>query len=611
MPLQPLKEGQPQGRSDSGDLGFTSQPSRQHELLLPDDLVPQQKALIKEVEAQFGSLSYPLQRIDTADMEIPIYVAGIGLILMSDSSRRGFLKKAAIVVTGLTFGGVAGELYRRSQQAKQEEQPLELPYLTPENPGPFGSIVISPDIPQDRQQEVIKKFLNRNEIKTDLAKVSADDSVPGKPHKLVVAEDGDKALYGILEKDDEKRGKSYVYVSDEGSYRIPVPIGYHAVLSDTGKILILPLMFKYTDDWGRPPTATPAVAPPDATKTHTPAATATHLATITFTPTPTATSIRTPTAVWTPTPTETEVPRPLPELYVDGPYLKRRNTGGPVLLKGVNMTTFDWSWNPTVDTKKLIMKAKSWGANFVRLGIDVVTTPQLFMSNLDEVVDWCDAQGIYVYLNPFRIENYPGSQQPDLPNEQVLTFMRDVAARYKNKTNIIYGLYNEPGGVTWEEWWPWAINISTAIRGSNPKAILAVPGTAWSRDFRYLQTHPFPFDNVIYDVHDYSWPGQDIRPWWTWMVQNHLPIIVGEFGGGQPGNQDVCPYQSPCDIDYMRDTLAIVSGNPNQLQYAAWQMEPVEGGLTLPSGELTNRGELIKSDLATYPPTLFRGTSRA
>jgi len=61
----------------------------------------------------------------------------------------------------------------------------------------------------------------------------------------------------------------------------------------------------------------------------------------------------------------------------------------------------------------------------------------------------------------------------------------------------------------------------------------------------------------------------------------------------------------------MRDTLAIVSGNPNQLQYAAWQMEPVEGGLTLPSGELTNRGELIKSDLATYPPTLFRGTSRA
>ncbi len=105
------------------------------------------------------------------------------------------------------------------------------------------------------------------------------------------------------------------------------------------------------------------IAPTD---TRAPALTATSTATITPTDTPkptlaatstaepTQTATATQTAIPTPTPTNTPKPtptpvRPLPTLYVDGPLLKRRDTGEVVRLKGVNISNWGYEQNVTFD----------------------------------------------------------------------------------------------------------------------------------------------------------------------------------------------------------------------------------------------------------------------
>ncbi len=304
-------------------------------------------------------------------------------------------------------------------------------------------------------------------------------------------------------------------------------------------------------------------------------------------------------------PTFTNVPNPtplssLPSLYVDGPYIRRSDTKDIVYLKGVAVTTFEWSTSPYKDTIKLLSIAQPWNINVLRLGMAVVTTPQ-YLDQLDKVIDWCERHGIYVILDPHALKH---NQEPALPDDDVVSLMGTLAGRYAGKPNVLYGLWNEPGKVDWTDWWPWAIKISEAIRSANPQSILVVSGTQWSRDFRYLELHPFPYQNVIYDVHDYAWTGEDIRPWWIWMV-GKFPIVLGEFGGTQASNQFLCPYQSSCDLQYMEDTLNIVNDYPGLLHYTAFEMEPSDGGLTTKSGDPTERGKLIISDLSLHPPTNF------
>lgn len=372
------------------------------------------------------------------------------------------------------------------------------------------------------------------------------------------------------------------------------------------------------------PTDTPHVAsltatPQVATTTSTPTGTPTTMPTATPTLIATATLTNTPTQTVTSTPTWTPTPKPLPKLRVDGTYIKRIDTGEPVWLKGVNTEDIlpnDKRTYPTRWQEPYLKLAKGWGSNVLRIAIEVRDI-NLRLPALKKTVLLASDLGIYCILDAHRI----GGEIPPVPNDEVVETMRLLAREFKGQSNVLFGIWNEPhpedaikGDVNkqWQLWMDWGVKISQAIRNEDPTAILVVPGgRLWSRDFTFYQSQPFPFENVIFDVHDYwSPPDYYKRDIWTWMIGKY-PVFIGEFGG-VAGEKDT--YNGEFDVQYFRDVVGIVNSHPFLVHYAAHNLGGCYRGLQKDSCLIVSymdfspspRGQVIFDDLKTTPPTKFR-----
>ncbi|HEX9076963.1 MAG TPA: cellulase family glycosylhydrolase [Anaerolineae bacterium] len=360
-------------------------------------------------------------------------------------------------------------------------------------------------------------------------------------------------------------------------------------------------------------------------------ATAAPTATDVPTPTPAPTQTRTPTATPTPTvtpaPTLTSVPIPalapkaspqLPSLYVDGPYVKRSDTKAPVWLKGVNIEEFRQR-NPHTFVDLYLFQGlgkamgEKWGFNLLRVAIDPETV-RAFSQEFDVLVAFAQANGMYVLFVPFASAVNPARSEQRLvvPDDLVATGMGYLAGKYRDRTNVLYGIWNEPHPDSipsisyerqWQIWMEAGIKVARSIRNKNPNAILVVPGgTKWARDLTYYKDHPFPFNSVIYDVHDYfAAPDfQYSRAMWTWAMDKY-PLLIGEFGGNPINPSD------PVSIDYMKETISIVDQNPDLIHYAMYALSDdgawgifTRGLIRMP------KGNLLVDDLGRYPPTRFR-----
>lgn len=308
-------------------------------------------------------------------------------------------------------------------------------------------------------------------------------------------------------------------------------------------------------------------------------------------------------------------PRQLPELYVDGPYIKRSDTGLPVWLKGVNVEEFRQPNPHTFSDLYLaqglsILVEQKWGINLLRVAIDPETVGTV-LPELDKLVTFGQENGMYILLAPFASATNPSRSEFRMfvPDDLVATAMGKLAARFKNRTNILYGIWNEPHpdsipslgyNQQWQVWMPNGIKVARSIRSSNPKAVLVVPGgTKWARDLTYYLDHPFPFDNVIYDAHDYA-AGPDFgynRGIWMWAIGKY-PVLIGEMGGNP-----INPFD-PASITYMRETLQIVDQNPMLVHYAMYVLT-ADGAWGLFTKSLTRlpKADLFFEDLNKYQAT--------
>jgi len=369
------------------------------------------------------------------------------------------------------------------------------------------------------------------------------------------------------------------------------------------------------------PTATPQPQVALATATaQIPTVTPTQTPTTTLTPTPTRTPTSTPTLTPTPLP-------PLPALYIDGPYIKRSDTRQAVWLKGVNtatlwgdnVRTFNYMYNSS-GLKKVV--TEKWGINLVRVAIDPAFIDSL-LPEIDKLISFADENGMYCILTPFPSDRkydpsrVRGDDQLPVPDTLVEEVMGRLADHHKDKGNVLYGLWNEPHpedirglwndyNKAWQVWLDAGTKVAKAIRAKHPKSILVVPGGRyWARDLTYYRDHPFPFDNVIYDIHDYKSNIPEYkRELWTWAIGKY-PVLIGEFGGACCPDRDP-PVESDFDINYMRDVLQIANQNPGLVHYTMWYLGTWIGGVFDSKFNLTRRGKLLQEDLAKYPPARFR-----
>ncbi len=260
-------------------------------------------------------------------------------------------------------------------------------------------------------------------------------------------------------------------------------------------------------------------------------------------------------------PNPAKFPRPL---HVEGPKLLD-DQGREVWLQGVCLTGMESVANDRQVEKSTVVAIDEWKANCVRLPVkeDFWFGRTAYQNDggksyrelCDRVITLAANRGAYVALDLHRFR---------APKPEHVEFWKDAAARYKNHPAVLFDLFNEPHGISWDilvdGGWVGdsekhdesafltdeekrknrgfeAVGMKAllaAVRSTGARNIAIVSGLFWTNDLTgwtkgYALDDP-DGDGVMYSWHTYNWhPGWNRIP----PVAEQFPIFVGECGGDE------------------------------------------------------------------------------
>lgn len=233
------------------------------------------------------------------------------------------------------------------------------------------------------------------------------------------------------------------------------------------------------------------------------------------------------------------------KLSVNGPNLVNEK-GEKVQLKGFGttywyLTTEDFSVFGGVSGKtyrdyynqESMASIKKWGANCVR----VIITRQLYLqdeNNINKVydiIDDCISQDLYVLVN-WHCFNDPNTNISDN-----IEFYTKIASRYKDSSNVLYEIYNEPCGdaVTWDVIKTYANQIIPKIREIDDDAIIIAPTPNYDKNITDVINNTLDYNNIMYSYHVYVGANdmQEEMEKLRKCLINGIPIFVTEWGTTQ------------------------------------------------------------------------------
>lgn len=286
-------------------------------------------------------------------------------------------------------------------------------------------------------------------------------------------------------------------------------------------------------------------------------------------------------------------------------------------------------------------RIRSWNANVVRIPLNqtfYVKGTREYNEGYPELVDrlvrQARAAGLDVILDLHASDrgdpDYAGKkeiqQMPDVNHS--IPFWRGLAAKYKNDGRVIFELYNEPNGVSWDIWLnggtvpggaafpndPYASfkkeyqavgmqALYKAVRDEGADNLVIVAGTHWGYYLNEVPKYRVQGYNIAYAAHPYDYPDKrNVEQWerdWAPLAATD-PVIVSEFGA----------YD--CRPDFFRKVLDYV--DQRKLSWVAWsywtppadQADREKELCTFPalitdwSGTTTAAGQVVKDRLASY-----------
>ena len=188
------------------------------------------------------------------------------------------------------------------------------------------------------------------------------------------------------------------------------------------------------------------------------------------------------------------------------------------------------------------------------------------LARIDELVAHITSSGAYVVLD---LHNYAAYRNISLAaagfsKEALADIWRRLGTKYRGNDHVIFGLMNEPHGLTSELWLTAANAAMAGIRGSGAKNLVLVPGVAWTGAYSWTSSsYGTPnavtmlgvqdaSNNYAYEVHQYLDSNSSgtaatcvdgnigvsrIAAFTTWARANHVKGFLGEFAGGR---NDTC-----------------------------------------------------------------------
>lgn len=263
----------------------------------------------------------------------------------------------------------------------------------------------------------------------------------------------------------------------------------------------------------------------------------------------------------------------LPRLQVKGTKLVN-SSGKTVQLRGVS--THGLSWYPQyVNQSAFTFMKKNWKVNAVRFAMYTAeyngyctgdeANRQKLEKCIDNGVKYATNAGLYVIIDWHILSD----GNPQQNQKQALKFFKKMAKKYKNNTNVIYEICNEPnGGTSWKTVKSYAQKIIKGIRTYDKKAVILVGTPTWSQDVDQAAESPISKKyrkNVMYTLHFYAGThGQWLRDKAQTALDKGLPLFVSEFS--------ICDASGNGNLNKTEAKKWLNFLDRNKISYVAWSL---------------------------------------
>lgn len=268
---------------------------------------------------------------------------------------------------------------------------------------------------------------------------------------------------------------------------------------------------------------------------------------------------------------------------------------------------------------------EDWKCNCLRINLhpkfwnsDDAAVRKQYREYIDKAVSEAVRYGVYVVLNDHRYF---------APDESDRTYWKEMAQRYGGCPNVIFGLYNEPHDVTWDEWRngshgaireavDWMGNhykkaiigmqdLLEAVRSTGAKNLVTVTTlNSGSVTEGLLAENALLSDTtgngVLYEIHNYGY-GFSFEDHHS-EVLGKVPLYMGEFNANN-GPHKFQDAIEPWDLEddesrtYMNDIMAFI--DRWELSFTAWTLSATFPPMLLdtdyPTFNPSASGQIVKN----------------
>ena len=244
--------------------------------------------------------------------------------------------------------------------------------------------------------------------------------------------------------------------------------------------------------------------------------------------------------------------------------------GKAVQLKGVS--THGLAWFPEYINKEAFKSLRDdWGANAVRLAMYTEEyggycsdgSKSQLKEKIQEGVRAATDLGMYVIIDWHVLSD----QNPNKHKNDAIAFFREMAGKYKNQSNVLYEICNEPnGGTSWTQVKSYAEAVIKEIRAIDANAIILIGTPTWSQDVDTVAKNPIKgYRNLMYTFHFYAATHKDTyRKKLETAVKAGLPVFVSEYG--------VCEASGNGSVNQTEADKWFALLNRYGISYMAWNL---------------------------------------
>ena len=165
--------------------------------------------------------------------------------------------------------------------------------------------------------------------------------------------------------------------------------------------------------------------------------------------------------------------------------------------------------------------------------VTVMTGPDYISKVLKPAIDYATSKNLYAIIDLHQIDD---TNTANNSGTAATSFWTDIAPQFKDYTNVIYELYNEPinSGMAWATFKTQVQTWIDTVRAAAPDNLIIVPSMSWDQHPGDAASSPPNGTNLVYTAHIYpnNWGASFQQQLATATAK--APVFITEWGYSSP-----------------------------------------------------------------------------